>query len=71
MAMPVGLLPEPAGFFGGVSVDAANGVGTIYSPQVTMNAGEIIFNEFAAGTLKGYFAHRLREDAPLVAEVGE
>ncbi|WP_294738395.1 hypothetical protein [uncultured Pseudomonas sp.] len=40
---------------GNVSFDAANGVGTIYSPKVTMNAGEAIFDDFAVGTSKGFF----------------
>jgi len=37
-----------------VSFDAANGVGTIYSPRVTMSGSEITFDEFAIGTSKGF-----------------
>lgn len=37
---------------GKVSFDAANGVETIYSPKVTMNAGEVIFDDFAVSTSK-------------------
>lgn len=37
--------------------DAANGVGTIYSPKVTMNAGEVIFADFAVGTSKGFMGY--------------
>ncbi|WP_156338070.1 hypothetical protein, partial [Pseudomonas sp. MIACH] len=40
---------------GKASFDAANGVGTIYSPKVTLNNNEIIFDEFAVGTSKGFF----------------
>lgn len=39
---------------GKASFDAANGVGTIYSPKVTLNNSEIIFDEFAVGTSKGF-----------------
>ncbi|NUT68351.1 DUF637 domain-containing protein, partial [Pseudomonas corrugata] len=39
---------------GKVSFDAANGVGTIYSPRVTMSGSEITFDEFAIGTSKGF-----------------
>ncbi|SDS84781.1 filamentous hemagglutinin [Pseudomonas asplenii] len=42
---------------GKVSFDAANGVGTIYSPKVTMNAGEVIFDDFAIGTSKGFIGY--------------
>ncbi|NWA29171.1 hemagglutinin repeat-containing protein [Pseudomonas gingeri] len=42
---------------GKVSFDAANGVGTIYSPKVTMNAGEVIFDDFAVGTSKGFIGY--------------
>lgn len=42
---------------GKVSFDAANGIGTIYSPKVTMNAGEVIFDDFAVGTSKGFIGH--------------
>ncbi|HFD4147466.1 TPA: DUF637 domain-containing protein, partial [Pseudomonas aeruginosa] len=38
---------------GKVSFDASNGVGTIYSPRVTLNSGEIIFDGFSVGTSKG------------------
>ena len=41
---------------GKISFDAANGVGSIYSPQVTMNAGEVIFDDFAVGASKGLLA---------------
>lgn len=39
---------------GKASFDAANGVGTIYSPKVTLNNREIVFDEFAVGTSKGF-----------------
>lgn len=39
---------------GKVSFDAANGVGTIYSPRVTMSGSEITFDEFPIGTSKGF-----------------
>ncbi len=42
---------------GKVSFDAANGVGTIYSPKVTKNAGEVIFDDFAVGTSKGFIGY--------------
>jgi filamentous hemagglutinin len=42
---------------GKVSFDAANGVGTIYSPKVTMKAGEVIFDDFAVGTSKGFMGY--------------
>jgi filamentous hemagglutinin len=40
---------------GRVSFDAANGIGTIYSPKVTMNAGEAIFDDFAVDASKDFF----------------
>ncbi|WP_041475785.1 two-partner secretion domain-containing protein [Pseudomonas ogarae] len=42
---------------GKVSFDAANGVGTIYSPKVTMSAGEVMFDDFAVGTSKGFIGY--------------
>ncbi|MDO7895295.1 two-partner secretion domain-containing protein [Pseudomonas citrulli] len=42
---------------GKVSFDAANGVGTIYSPKVTLSAGEVIFDDFAVGTSKGFMGY--------------
>jgi filamentous hemagglutinin len=42
---------------GKVSFNAANGVGTVYSPKVTMNAGEVIFDHFAVGTSKGFIGY--------------
>lgn len=42
---------------GKVSFDAANGVGTIYSPKVTMKAGEVIFDDFAVGASKGFMGY--------------
>lgn len=42
---------------GKVSFDAANGVGSIYSPKVTMNAGEVIFDDFAVSTSKGFIGY--------------
>ncbi|WP_156315968.1 hypothetical protein [Pseudomonas sp. Pf153] len=44
-------------FLGEVSFDAANGVGTIYSPKVTINAGEVVFDDFAIGTSKGFIGY--------------
>ncbi|MCJ7957679.1 MAG: hemagglutinin repeat-containing protein [Pseudomonas sp.] len=42
---------------GSASFDAANGIGTIYSPKVSLSNGEIIFNDFSVGTSKGYFGY--------------
>ncbi|MGE8412843.1 MAG: hemagglutinin repeat-containing protein, partial [Pseudomonas sp.] len=42
---------------GSASFDAANGIGTIYSPKVRLSNGEIIFNDFSVGTSKGYFGY--------------
>ncbi|OAI92690.1 hemagglutinin repeat-containing protein [Pseudomonas putida] len=42
---------------GKVSFNAANGVGTIYSPKVTMSAGEVVFDDFAVGTSKGFIGY--------------
>ncbi|CAN7552510.1 DUF637 domain-containing protein [Pseudomonas sp. LjRoot263] len=39
---------------GRVSFNAANDVGTLYSPKVTLNSTEIIFNDFSVGTSKGF-----------------
>lgn len=39
---------------GKASFDAANGVGTLYSPKVTLSKNEITFNDFAVGTSKGF-----------------
>lgn len=60
-----GLLDRLKGLFGGgpkevtkdlgkVSFDAANNVGTIYSPKVGLKGGEIIFDDFSVGTSKGF-----------------
>ncbi|MCH5654456.1 hypothetical protein, partial [Pseudomonas syringae] len=38
---------------GEVSFDAADGLGTIYSPIVITSGSEITFDEFAIGTSKG------------------
>jgi len=40
-----------------VSFNAVNGVETIYSPKVTVNAGEVIFDDFAVGTSKGFIGY--------------
>ncbi len=50
-----GDLGSQAKDLGSKSFDAANGVGTIYSPKVTLSEGEIIFDDFAVGTKKGFF----------------
>lgn len=42
---------------GSASFDAANGIGTIYSPKVSLSNGEIIFNDFSVGASKGCFAY--------------
>lgn len=52
---------------GKVSFDAANGVGTIYFPKVTMNAGEVIFDDFAVGTSKGFMGYGPDGGSELVA----
>ncbi|MEN1613781.1 hypothetical protein AAIH27_34070, partial [Pseudomonas aeruginosa] len=52
---------------GKVSFDASNGVGTIYSPRVTLNSGEIIFDGFSVGTSKGLIGVGADGAAELVA----
>ncbi|MCM2459704.1 filamentous hemagglutinin N-terminal domain-containing protein [Pseudomonas sp. CG7] len=51
---------------GKVSFDAANGVGTIYSPKVTVSAGEVMFDDFAVGTSKGFIGYGSDGAAELV-----
>lgn len=42
-----------------MSFDAANGVGAIYSPRVTMSGSEITFDEFASGAwVAGYMSRK-------------
>lgn len=56
---------------GKISFDAANGVGTIYSPKVTLKAGEVIFDDFAVGTSKGFIGHGSDGAAELVGPLKE
>lgn len=42
---------------GFASFDAANGIGIIYSPKVSLNNGEIVFNDFSVGTSEGDFGY--------------